>query len=118
MVRAKFTRHSGNAVHAFDLSPIDVQIIFTEDDFRVNERNMTNPDSASLMPVRISKNSRIANPIVLDVIPLTVMDARNRPPFLPNNVPDNNTFSPPYASKLLSLDYQQLFTFPLLYSYA
>ena len=79
-------------------------IIFTEDDYRVNEGNMTGP--VLFMPVRVSKNSRIANPIILDVIPLTVMDARTRPPGLPNNVPEDNPFSPPYASKLsLSLDY-------------
>ena len=76
---------------------IDVQIIFTEDDFRVNERNTTGP--VSFMPVKISKNSRIANPIVLDIIPLTVMDATN-PPGLPSNVPSSNPFSPPFAGKL------------------
>ena len=80
-----------------------MQIIFAEDDFRVNERNMTNPDSPSFMPVRVSKDSRIANPIVLDVIPLTVMDAETRFPFLLNHVPADNPFSPPYASKFFSL---------------
>ena len=79
---------------------VDVQIIFTEDDFRMNERNMTGP--VSFMPVKVSKNSRIANPIVLDIIPLTVTDATN-PPGLPNNVPSNNPFSPPFAGKLVSI---------------
>ena len=79
---------------------LDVQIIFTEDDFRINERNMTGP--VSFVCVKVSKNSRIANPIVLDVIPLTVMDATN-PPGLPNNVPLNNPFSPPFAGKFVSI---------------
>ena len=75
-----------------------------EDDFRVNERNMTGP--VSFMPVKVAKNSRIANPIVLDIIPLTVMDATD-PPGLPSNVPSNNRFSPPFAGKLVSykIDY-------------
>ena len=65
----------------------------------MNESNMTGP--VSFMPVKVSKNSRIANPIVLDIIPLAVMDATN-PPGLPNNVPSNNPFSPPFAGKLVS----------------
>ena len=52
------------------------------------------------MPVRVTKSSRIANPIVLDVIPLTVDMARaNTPPALPDNIPVNNPFSPPFAGK-------------------
>ena len=77
--------------------PIDVIVQFTDNDYRVNERNMTGP--VSFMPVLVSKNQRIANPLVLDVIPLTVMDASTRPPFLPINIPDENQFSPPNASK-------------------
>ena len=69
--------------------------MFTEDNFRVDEGNTTGP--VSVMPVKVSKNSRIANPIILDVIPLTVMDATN-PPGMPSNVPVNNPFSPPFAS--------------------
>ena len=77
-----------------------MQIVFTNDDYRVNERNLTGP--VSFMPVKVSKNSRIANPIVLGIVPLTVMDATN-PPGLPKNVPSNNPFSPPFAGKLVSI---------------
>ena len=69
-----------------------MQIIFTDDDYGTIEGNEE-------LPVRILKNSRIANPIILDVVPLTVMDASTQSPGLPNNIPDNNTFSPPFASK-------------------
>ena len=52
------------------------------------------------MPVRVVKTSRIANPIVLDVIPLTVDMARaNTPPALPYNIPADDGYSPPFAGK-------------------
>ena len=74
-----------------------MQISFTEEDYRVSETNITG--SVSFIPVKVAKNSRIANSIVLDVIPLTIFEARNRPPGLPGNVPSDNPFSPPFASK-------------------
>ena len=70
-----------------------VEFTFTEDDFRVNEGNL-NPQA----PVRVTKNKRIANPVVLEVIPMTIAQAKNDiPSFVqPENIPDN-AFSPPYA---------------------
>ena len=50
------------------------------------------------MPVRVIKSSRIANPIVLDVIPLTVKMATTT--LLAAEVPIFNPFSPPYAGNL------------------
>ena len=68
-----------------------VQIAFTEDDFRANEQDLR-------MPVTVTKDIRIANPIGLDVVPLTVEQAQqSMPPLLPQNIPVNNLFSPPYA---------------------
>ena len=73
-----------------------MQISFTEDDFRANEQDLQ-------MPVLVTKDIRIANPIVLDVVPLTVQQARESMPLLlPQNIPDNNLFSPPYAGKCFS----------------
>lgn len=55
------------------------------------------------MPVLVTKDIRIANPIMLDVVPLTVQQARESMPLLlPQNIPDNNLFSPPYAGKYFS----------------
>ena len=83
-----------------------IEIYFTNDDFRATERNMTNPNEPTFMSVIVTKTLRIANPIVLDVVPLTVEMARaNIPLALPENIPPANPFSPPYAgSKRLSLD--------------
>ena len=77
-----------------------VEIFFTNDDFRATERNMINPDEPTFMSVLVTKASRIANPIVIDVVPLTVEMARANilDPFVfPENVPDDNPFSPPFA---------------------
>ena len=73
-------------------------ISFTKDDFQANETVMGIPNS--FMPVVVTKNLRIATPIVLDVISLTVSEARNRIPSsrLPKNIPLDNPFSPPFAS--------------------
>lgn len=72
-----------------------MNILFTEDDFRGNE-NSPVPE----VPVVVVKDSRIANRVVLEVVPLTVADAMAaRPLLLPNNIPDMNRFSPPYASE-------------------
>ena len=83
----------------------EVEIFFTEDDFRTNERNSSNPDEPALMPVLVSKTSRIANPIALDVGPLTVEMARTVLPSsdLPENILMPNPFSPPYAGNLCFL---------------
>ena len=76
---------------------IVVEISFTEDDFRADEAPADGA-AISFMPVRVTKSSRIANPIVLDVIPLTVDVANaSTPPALPENIPLNNPFSPPFA---------------------
>ena len=72
-------------------------ISFTKDDFQANETVMGIPNS--FMPVVVTKNLRIATPIVLDVISLTVSEARNHIPSsrLPENIPLDNPFSPPFA---------------------
>ena len=58
-----------------------------------------------MMPVIVTKDSRIATPIVLDVIPLTVSEARNRIPqeSLPENIPPENSFFPPFAGSNTTL---------------
>ena len=62
---------------------------------------MTNPDEPSFMPVLVTKTSRIANPVVFDVYPLTVEMARaNTPPAPPDNIPIVNPFSPPFAGNV------------------
>ena len=50
------------------------------------------------MPVRVIITSRIANPIVLDVVPLTVEMANFS--LLAAEIPTFNPFSPPYAGNL------------------
>ena len=77
-----------------------VSIFFSEDDYRADEAPEKGAGPTSFMPVRVVKTSRIANPIVLYVISLTVDMARaNTPPALPDNIPVNNPFSPPFAGK-------------------
>ena len=79
----------------------EVEIFFTEDEFRTNERNTTHSDEPAFMPVLVTKTSRIANPIVLDVSPLEVeMATNNNPPDLPDNIPEVNPFSPPFAGNV------------------
>ena len=77
----------------------EVEIFFTGDVFQTNERNMTNSDEPAFMPVLVTKTSRIANPIVLDVSPLTVDMARVvlSSSDLPENISVVNPFSPPFA---------------------
>jgi hypothetical protein len=54
------------------------------------------------MPVVVTKDIRIANPIELDVIPLTVQQAEESTPLLlPPNRPENNPLSPPFASNTI-----------------
>ena len=72
--------------------------MFSEDDFRANE-----PDTGgavSLMPVIISKSTRIASPVILEVVPLTVDETRSTALPLPPNVPSDDLYSPPYAGKM------------------
>ena len=65
--------------------------MFSEDDFRVNEGD-------PFVPVLVTKTSRIATPIVLEVHPLTVEEARTAVPLLlPPNIPSDNQISPPFA---------------------
>ena len=52
------------------------------------------------MPVRVAKNVRIASRIELEVVPLTVQEARGTDLPLPPNIPDDDPFSPPFASKI------------------
>ena len=85
--------------HGCSLSLIDVEFLFTEDDFQANENGTGG--SVSLMPVRVAKNRRIASRIELVIVPLTVQEARGTALPLPPNVPDNNPFSPPFASKII-----------------
>ena len=83
-----------------------MDVFFTEDDFRANEMPVTAPSPvpctpSPCIPVVVTKNSRIANPIVLDVIPQTVAEAMaSMPLLLPPNIPEDNPFSPPYASNM------------------
>ena len=57
------------------------------------------------MPVVVTKDSRIAAPIVLDVILLTVSEAISSIPSyrLPEYIPTYNPFSPPFAGKNVSI---------------
>ena len=75
---------------------LDVQLQFTEDRYRANELNVGG--SASFMDVVVSKASRIASRIVLEVVSLTVQQAREMNITLPPNIPANDPYSPPYAS--------------------
>ena len=76
-----------------------VQLFFTNGDFQANE--LGTGGSVSLMPVRVAKNVRIASRIELVVVPLTVQDAMGTSLPLPPNVPNDDTRSPPFASKII-----------------
>ena len=52
------------------------------------------------MPVRVSKNVRIASQIELVVVPLTVQEAMDTSIPLPPKVPVDDLRSPPFASKI------------------
>ena len=72
-------------------------IFFTKESYRANEQSL-------FMPVLVTKDSRIATPIVLDVIPLTVSGARHR--ISKNCLLENileNPFSPPFAGIMVFL---------------
>ena len=83
----------------FSSSQSDVEIFFTEDDFRANENPNSNPDGTGNMPVRVIKSSRIANPIVLDVVPLTVEMANTT--LLAADIPALNPLAPLYAGNII-----------------
>ena len=70
-------------------------ISFTEESYYAIENQL-------IMPVAVTKDSRIATQIVLDVVPLTVSEARNHVPqyCLLENIPEN-PFSPPFAGNIL-----------------
>lgn len=70
-----------------------VDIFFTEDDFCGNEGD-PNPQ----VPVMVAKSLPIATRIILEVVPLTVEQAKNTMPLcLPENIPEDSAFSPQYA---------------------
>ena len=74
----------------------DVQFLFTEDDFRASER-------LPVMPVLVSKTSRIASQIILEVVPITVNEARISNLPLPRNIPLDDSQSPPYAGEIIAV---------------
>ena len=80
-----------------------VEVLFTKDKYRAHENPNNNPCLAGFLPVRVYKTSRIANPIVLDVIPLTVEMANTD--LLDAEIPVFNHFSPPYAGNISYLFY-------------
>ena len=77
----------------------DVEFAFTEDDFRANEPDSSNP--TTFLPVLVSKSARIASRVELVVVPLTVQDARASSLPLPPNIPEDDQRSPPFASKTI-----------------
>ena len=83
--------------HDCPLFLTDVEFTFTEDDFRANEPDSSNP--ATFLPVLVSKSIRIASRVELVVVPLTVDEARASSLPLPPNIPDDDQRSPPFASK-------------------
>ena len=76
-------------------SPV-VKIHFTEDNFHASEDPNSNPDGTGNMPVRVIKTLQIANPIILEVVPLTVANTS----LLVAEIPVDNPFSPPCAGKI------------------
>ena len=78
-------------------------MLFTEDKYRAHENPDKYPCLAGFLPVRAYKTSRIENPIVLDIIPLTVEMANTD--LLDAEIPVFNPFSPPYAGNISYLFY-------------
>ena len=58
------------------------------------------------MPVRVSKNVQIASQIELVVVPLTVQEAMGTDLPLPPNIPIDDPFSPPFASKIILFEWK------------
>ena len=58
---------------------------------------------ATFLPILISKSTRIASRVELVVVPLTVQEAiiTSLSIPLPPNIPDNDPWSPPFASKTI-----------------
>ena len=75
-----------------------VDIFFAEDDFRSNEGD-PNPQ----VPVVVAKSSQIATRIVMEVVPLTVEQAKETLPL--SLLPEDNAFSPQYAGNTHLLIY-------------
>ena len=63
-----------------------MNIFFTEDDYRAAE-------SSQSVPVRVTKDSRIATPVTVTVNPLTVMQAEEQESIM-TLMPDDNPLSP------------------------
>ena len=78
---------------------IGIQFSFTENSYRANEPDSTNP--TTFLPVLVSKSTRIASRIELVVVPLTVDEARATSLPLPPDIPQNDPRSPPFASKTI-----------------
>lgn len=77
-----------------------LDISFTESDYRANEKSSVASNEMSIMPVKVTKNSVIATAVVLEVVPLTYQQAEHiLSPSLREDIPENNLFSPPFASK-------------------
>ena len=75
----------------------DVEFAFSDDDFRANEPDSSNP--TTFLPVLVVKSTRIASRVELVVVPLTVQVANATSLPLPPNIPQNDPRSPPFASK-------------------
>lgn len=77
-----------------------VEVSFTESDYRANENSPQVSDGMSFMPVKVTKNSVIATPVVLEVAPLTYQQAEHIIlSSLREDIPEDNPFSPPLAGK-------------------
>ena len=72
-----------------------VDFWFTEDDYRAREPDLDG--SVSLLSVVVLKSIRIASPVIIEVEPVTVAEARSRSLLLPPHLPQNDASSPPYA---------------------
>ena len=82
----------------------DVTLNFSTENYSVRERDLDRVNEAAFMPVRVTKSSRIASPIVVDVIPLTVHMAQAMGISLDHlSIPESNLFSPPFAGMACKL---------------
>ena len=77
----------------------DVGFSFTMDDFRANEPDSSISNPTTFLPILVSKSARIASRVELAVTPLTVTEAIATSLPLPPNIPQNDPWSPPFASK-------------------
>ena len=82
----------------------DVTLNFSRENYSASERDLAHVNGAAVMPVRVTKSSRIASPIVVDVIPLTVHMAQARGISLDHlSIPESHPFSPPFAGMACKL---------------